>query len=75
MNNDDKNDDDDDDNDDDNDDDDDNNNNSNNNKIYNVVIQVKAFRRKPKKLRLFSHNKELKGLTEVKESFNSKLPL
>ena len=40
-----------------------------------TTYKVKAFRRKPKKLRLFSHNKELKGLTEVKESFNSKLPL
>ena len=35
--------------------------------IY-VAIQVQPFRRKPKKLRLFSHNKKLKASTEVKEN-------
>ena len=33
-----------------------------------VAFQVQVFRRKPKKLRLFSHNKKLKTLTQVKEN-------
>ena len=33
-----------------------------------VPIQVQAFRRKPKRQRLFSHNKKLKASTEVKET-------
>ena len=39
-------------------------------KYTHVVIQAQAFRRKPKKLRLFSHNKKLKTLTEVKNTKN-----
>ena len=41
-----------------------------------IAIQVQAFRRKPKKLRLFSSNKKVKALREVKEKpFNGKLHL
>ena len=41
-----------------------------------VAIQVKAFRRKPKKLRSFSRNKKADGLNKGKrKSFNGKLQL
>ena len=39
-----------------------------------VIIQVQAFQRKPKKVRLFSRNKKAYGLNRGKrKSFNGKL--
>ena len=45
-------------------------------KTTHVTIQVQAFRRKPRKLRLFSRNKKPWGLNKGKrKSFNGKLQL